>query len=66
MTKKDTYIVGNSRVGSSLTLPNGQRVHTLDRGLFDRAVTAAEKYIDTRKSDDSRPPPPPRPAQKRA
>lgn len=66
MTKKDTYIVGNSRVGSSLTLPNGQRVHTLDRGLFDRAVTAASKYIETRKSDDSRPSPPVKPAQKRA
>jgi hypothetical protein len=47
---KDTYIVRNGRTGA-LTLPNGQRVHSLDRDLFDRAVTAAEKYISTKKPD---------------
>lgn len=62
MTKKDTYIVRTRRAGSALTLPNGQRVHTLDRALFDRAVSAAENYIATKQPNQtSRPLPAPPP-----
>lgn len=52
ITTLDTFIVQSeadnqkqSRVASeptrTITLPNGERVHTLDRSVFDRAVRAA-------------------------
>ena len=50
MSSKDVFIVRTTRTGSSVstvTLPSGSRVRTLDRGLFDRAVTAAEKVISS-------------------
>jgi hypothetical protein len=53
VTSKDTFIIRNVRAGSSaststVTLPSGRRVHSLDRGVFERAVRAAEKFIDER------------------
>lgn len=57
MTKKDSFIIRTSRRSgpsvSSVTLPSGHRVHTLDRGVFDRAVKAAQDYISERKHRDT-------------
>jgi hypothetical protein len=33
---------------ASVTLPNGTRVRTLDRGVFERAAHAAETFISER------------------
>ncbi len=53
MTKRDTFIIRTMRAGSgasvsTVTLPSGNRVHSLDRGVFERAVKAAERFIDER------------------
>jgi hypothetical protein len=58
MTKKETFIIRESRAGadvstSTFTLPSGRRVHSLDRGIFERAVKAAETFIDRRHRDVS-------------
>jgi hypothetical protein len=50
VSKKDTFIVRQGRAGATssvttTTLPGGQRVHTLDRGVFERAVRSAETTI---------------------
>ena len=44
--KSDPHIsrgVSSASVTKSATMPTGHRVHTLDRGVFDRAVKAAAK-----------------------
>jgi hypothetical protein len=45
VSKKDVFIVRSGRSGSVLTMPSGRRLHTLNRGTFDRAVDAANTYI---------------------
>jgi hypothetical protein len=45
MSKKDVFIVRSGRSGSVFTMPSGRRLHTLNRGTFDRAVDAANTYI---------------------
>jgi hypothetical protein len=56
VTQKTTFIIRTSRAGadtsvSSVKLPNGNRVNTLDRGVFERAVKAAENFVERRNRD---------------
>jgi hypothetical protein len=50
MGKKDTFVVRSGTSGSYVKLPSGHRVHTLDRGLFDRAVGVANAYMNDKSS----------------
>jgi hypothetical protein len=46
MGKKDTFVVRSGTSGSYVKLPSGQRVHTLNRDLFNRAVGIANAYMN--------------------
>jgi hypothetical protein len=54
MSKKDAFIVRSGRSGSIFTMPSGRRLHTLNRGTFDRAVDAANTYISDHGSSSGR------------
>lgn len=55
MSHKETFVVRPGKAGAAssvttVTLPNGTRVHTLDRVVYDRAVNAANTVISRRGS----------------
>jgi hypothetical protein len=55
---KEVFIIRKSRAGattstSTVKMPSGVRVRTLDRGVFERAVKAAENFVERRNRDVS-------------
>ncbi len=50
MSKKDNFIVRSGKTGTVAKLPDGRRVFSLDREIFDKAINAANNYISERKS----------------